>query len=247
MALHGAALRLLQDLQRGHRQGPGCGEPVHRRRRQDPQWDDNGTLDHEWAVAPNAAGGYTLTNRVTGKALEIPNASTSAGAIADQWSDTGCACRRWNLTQTALPPLGTGQYVLVNKNSGKYLDIPNGSTATGTAVGQWQNSACLCQLFTFQSAGGGAWTIKNANGNLNLDIRSGSTTAGAAVVQNTPSAAGSQKWTLTDAGNGYYELKNVNSGLNAGVAQSSTTNGAAVVQWNDVNVDDQQWKIVRIN
>ncbi|MET7655765.1 RICIN domain-containing protein [Streptomyces sp. NPDC005486] len=211
------------------------------------QWDDNGTLDHEWAVAPNAAGGYTLTNRVTGKALEIPNASTSADAIADQWSDTGCACRRWNLTQTALPPLGTGQYVLVNKNSGKYLDIPNGSTATGTAVGQWQNSACLCQLFTFQSAGGGAWTIKNANSNLNLDIRSGSTTAGAAVVQNTPSAAGSQKWTLTDAGNGYYELKNVNSGLNAGVAQSSTTNGAAVVQWNDVNVDDQQWKIVRIN
>ncbi|MDX2547443.1 RICIN domain-containing protein [Streptomyces sp. WI04-05B] len=211
------------------------------------QWDDNGTLDHEWAVAPNPAGGYTLTNRVTGRFLEIPNASTTVGATADQWGDTGCACQRWNLTQTAPPPLGTGQYILVNKNSGKYLDIPNGSTATGTAVGQWQNSACLCQLFTFQSAGGGAWTIRNANSNLNLDIRSGSTTAGAALVQNTPSAANSQKWTLTDAGNGYYELKNVNSGLNAGVAQSSTSNGAAVVQWTDVNVDDQLWKIVRIN
>ncbi|MFI7500677.1 RICIN domain-containing protein [Streptomyces sp. NPDC049687] len=211
------------------------------------QWDDNGTLDHEWAVAPNPAGGYTVTNRVTGKLLEIPGASTTAGTTADQWSDTGCACQRWNLTQTALPPLGTGQYILVNKNSGKYLDIPQGSTATNTAAQQWQNSACFCQLYTFQSAGGGAWTIKNANSNLNLDIRNGSTTAGAAVVQNTPSAANSQKWTLTDAGNGYYELKNVNSGLNAGVAQSSTANGAAVIQWNDVNIDDQLWKIVRIN
>ncbi|WP_330285724.1 RICIN domain-containing protein [Streptomyces sp. NBC_00576] len=211
------------------------------------QWDDNGTLDHEWAVAPNPAGGYTLTNRVTGRYLEIPNASTATGTTADQWSDTGCACQRWNLTQTALPPLGTGQYILVNKNSGKYLDIPNGSTATNTAVQQWQNSACVCQLYTFQSAGSGAWTIRNANSNLNLDIRSGSTTPGAVVVQNTPSAANSQKWTLTDAGNGYYELKNVNSNLNAGVAQSSTANGAGVVQWNDVNVDDQLWKIVRIN
>jgi hypothetical protein len=211
------------------------------------QWDDNGTLDHEWAVAPNPAGGYSLTNRVTGKYLEIPNASTAAGTIAGQWSGTGCACQRWNVTQTALPPLGSGQYVLVNKNSGKYLDIPQGSTATNTAAQQWQNSACFCQLYTFQSAGGGAWTLKNANSNLNLDIRNGSTAAGAAVVQNTPSAANSQKWTLIDAGNGYYKLKNVGSGFNAAVAQSSTANGAPVVQWNDLTIDDQFWKIVRIN
>ncbi|MDQ0584569.1 RICIN domain-containing protein [Streptomyces rishiriensis] len=211
------------------------------------QWDDNGTLDHEWAVAPSPAGGYHLINRVTGKYLEIPNASTPTGTVADQWSATGCACQRWNVTQTAPPPLGTGQYVLVNKNSGKYLDIPQGSTATGTATQQWQNSACFCQLFTFRSAGGGAWTIRNVNSNLNLDIRNGSTTAGAAVVQNTASTANSQKWTLTDAGNGFYELKNVGSGFNAAVAQSSTSDGAAVVQWNDLNIDDQFWRIVRIN
>ncbi|MGW1030034.1 RICIN domain-containing protein [Streptomyces sp. NPDC002577] len=211
------------------------------------QWDDNGTLDHEWAVAPDPAGGYTLTNRVTGKYLEIPNASTATGTTAGQWSGTGCACQRWNVAQAALPPLGTGQYVLVNKNSGKYLDIPKDSTATGTAADQWQNSACFCQLFTFQSAGGGAWTIKGVSSNLNLDIGSNSTAAGAAVVQNTPSTAASQKWTLTDAGNGYYKLKNINSGLSVGVAQSSTSNGASVIQWNDLNVDDQLWKIVRIN
>ncbi len=211
------------------------------------QWDDNGTLDHEWAVSPHQAGGYTITNRVTGKYLEIPNASTATGTTAVQWSATSCGCQRWDFTQTALPPLATGQYVLVNKNSGKYLDIPQSSTTTGTAANQWQNSACACQLFTFQSAGSGAWTIKNLNSNLNLDIRDGSTTAGAAIVQNTPSTADSQKWTLVEAGDGYYELKNVKSGFHAGVAQSSTSNGAPVVQWNDVNVDDQLWKIVRIN
>ncbi|NUS28623.1 MAG: ricin-type beta-trefoil lectin domain protein [Streptomyces sp.] len=211
------------------------------------QWDDNGTLDHEWAVSPHQSGGYTITNRVTGKLLEIPNASTATGTGAAQWSSTGCACQRWNLAQTALPPLGTGQYVLVNKNSGKNLDIPQASTATNTAADQWRNSACFCQLFTFQSAGGGAWTIKNVNSNLNLDIRDSSGTAGAAVVQNTASSADSQKWTLTDAGDGYYRLRNVNSALVAGIAQSSTADGAAVIQWNSLDVDDQLWKIVRIN
>ncbi|MDX3454818.1 RICIN domain-containing protein [Streptomyces sp. ME02-8801-2C] len=211
------------------------------------QWDDNGTLDHEWAVAPHPAGGYTITNRITGKLLEIPGASTTAGTPADQWTTSNCACQRWNLTQTALPPLGTGQYVLVNKNSGKYIDIPAASTTTNTAAQQWHNSACPCQLFTFQSTGNGAWTIKNANSNLNLDIRNSSTTPGATIVQNTASTADSQKWTLTDAGDGYYKLRNVNSTLYAGVAQSSTADGAAVVQWNNLTVDDQLWKIVRIN
>ncbi|MET7897286.1 RICIN domain-containing protein [Streptomyces mirabilis] len=211
------------------------------------QWDDNGTTDHEWAAAPNPAGGFTLVNRLTGKYLEIPNASTTVGTTAGQWDATGCGCQRWNLTQTALPPLGTGQYVLVNKNSGKYLDIPNGSTTAGTAVDQWQNTAYTCQLFTFQSAGSGAWTIKNVNSNLNLDVQGSSSAAGAALVQNTASSANSQKWTLVDAGGGYYKLRNVNSTLVAGVAQSSTANGAAVVQWGTATLDDQLWKIVRIN
>ncbi|QCD60254.1 RICIN domain-containing protein [Streptomyces hawaiiensis] len=211
------------------------------------QWDDNGTVDHEWAVSPHPAGGFSLINRLTGKHLEIPDASSTVGTTAGQWAATGCACQRWNLTQSALPPLATGQYILVNKNSGKYLEIPASSTTAGKAADQWQNTACACQLFTFQSAGSGAWTIKNVNSKLNLDIQGSSSTAGAALVQNTASSADSQKWNLTDAGGGYYKLRNVNSTLVAGVAQSSTANGAAVVQWNNVSVDDQLWKIVRIN
>ncbi|MFG2729175.1 RICIN domain-containing protein [Streptomyces canus] len=211
------------------------------------QWDDNGTLDHEWAVAPSPAGGFTFLNRLTGKYLEIPSASTTVGTAAGQWDSTSCACQRWNLTQTALPNLSSGQYFLVNKNSGKYLEIPGASTTVGTATDQWQVSASACQLWTFQSQSGGAWTVKNVNSGLNLDISNASTSSGAAVVQNTSSTASSQKWTLTDAGGGYYKLVNAGSGLVAGVAQSSTTNGASVIQWNNVTVDDQLWNIVRVN
>ncbi|EKX68190.1 RICIN domain-containing protein [Streptomyces ipomoeae] len=211
------------------------------------QWDDNGTPDHEWAVSPHPAGGFSLVNRLTGKYLEIPDASTTVGTTAGQWDSTSCACQRWNLTQTALPPLGTGQYVLVNKNSGKYLEIPASSTTPGKAADQWQNSACDCQLWTFQSQSGGAWTLQNVHSNLRLDVSNSSTSAGAAIVQNTSSAGNSQKWTLTSAGGGYYKIVNVGSGLLAAVAQSSTANGASIIQWNDAGIDDQLWKIVRVN
>ena len=211
------------------------------------QWDDNGTLDHEWAVAPSPAGGFTAVNRLTGKYLEIPAGSTTVGTAADQWDGTGCGCQRWNLAQTALPSLSSGQYVLVNKNSGRYLEIPAASTTAGTAADQWQNSACDCQFWTFQSQSGGAWSLQNVHSGLKLDVANSSTSAGAAVVQNTASSGTFQKWTLTDAGGGYYKLVNQGSGLTAGVAQSSTANGAAVIQWNDVSVDDQLWKIVRVN
>ncbi|MBC9730068.1 RICIN domain-containing protein [Streptomyces sp. TRM68367] len=211
------------------------------------QWDDNGTLDHEWAVAPSPAGGFTAVNRLSGKYLEIPGASTTVGTVAGQWDGTGCACQRWNLTQAALPPLSTGQYVLVNKNSGRYLEIPSASTAVGTQADQWQNTACDCQLWTFQSAGGGAWALKNVHSGLFLDVSNSSTSAGAAVVQNSSSTAGSQKWTLTDAGGGYVKLVNSGSGLVADVSGASTANGGQVIQWSDTGGNNQLWQIVRVN
>ncbi|KUL32152.1 RICIN domain-containing protein [Streptomyces regalis] len=211
------------------------------------QWDDNGTLHHEWAVTPDPAGGFTAVNRLTGKYLEIPNASTAVGQAADQWGYTGCDCQRWNLTQVALPPLGAGQYILVNKNSGKYLDIPGASTTVGQQADQWQNSTCDCQRWTFQSAGGGAWKMKNVHSGLYLDVSGSSTCDGAAVVQNTSSAATSQQWTLTDTGDGWCKLVNAGSGKLADVDQASTANGAPIIQWTDPNGTNQLWKIVRIN
>ncbi|GGV61294.1 hypothetical protein GCM10010228_09890 [Streptomyces massasporeus] len=36
-----------------------------------------GTVDHQWAVASNPAGGFTLVNPLTGDCVQIPGASTT--------------------------------------------------------------------------------------------------------------------------------------------------------------------------
>jgi hypothetical protein len=49
------------------------------------------------ATLTSAGNGYfRLTNRNPGKLLKIYNNSQADGAIADQWTDTGCACQHWS-------------------------------------------------------------------------------------------------------------------------------------------------------
>ncbi|MCH5676551.1 RICIN domain-containing protein [Streptomyces gilvus] len=67
----------------------------------------------------------------------------------------------------------------MNRLTGKYLEIPAASTTAGTAADQWQNPACDCQLWTFQSQSGDAWTLQNVRSGLKLNIGNASTAAGA--------------------------------------------------------------------
>ncbi|WP_342449637.1 RICIN domain-containing protein [Kitasatospora phosalacinea] len=50
------------------------------------------TVDLGGGVSDGAT--YTMTNRVSGKRLDIPGASTTVGTTAVQWSATTCDCRR---------------------------------------------------------------------------------------------------------------------------------------------------------
>lgn len=51
-----------------------------------------------------------MTDHISNAVLDMPNFSTGAGTAADQWVGNGGANQRWNLTETALPTLTTGQY-----------------------------------------------------------------------------------------------------------------------------------------
>ena len=49
--------------------------------------------------------------------------STADGTRIQQWTDQDTANQQWKLR-----PTGDGYYELVNRNSGKYLEIPNASS-----------------------------------------------------------------------------------------------------------------------
>ncbi|RSM67974.1 alpha-L-arabinofuranosidase [Kibdelosporangium aridum] len=138
-------------------------------------------------------------------------------------------------------------YVLVNRNSGKALDVSGVSTADGAVVHQWSRHDGANQQWQFVDSGGGYYRLKSKNSGKVLDIDNWSTADGGKVQQWTDLNGTNQQFRLADSDGGYVRLVNRNSNKAVEVTGSSTADGAAVVQYSDQNGRNQQWQLVRLS
>ncbi len=138
-------------------------------------------------------------------------------------------------------------YVLVNRNSGKALDVSGVSTADGAAVHQWSRHDGANQQWQFVDSGDGYYRLKSKNSGKVLDIGNWSTADGTRVQQWTDLDGTNQQFRLADSDSGYVRLINRNSGKAVEVSGGSTADGAAVVQYSDWNGSNQQWQLVRMS
>ncbi|NES27079.1 1,4-beta-xylanase [Micromonospora terminaliae] len=136
-------------------------------------------------------------------------------------------------------------YVLVNRNSGKALDVYGAATADGARITQWTRNNGTNQQWQFVDSGGGYYRLKSRNSGKVLDVSNRATTDGAPLIQWTDANATNQQFQLTDSG-GYLRLINRNSGKAVEVQGAATTDGANIVQYTDWNGTNQQWQPVRI-
>ena len=58
------------------------------------QWDENGSWQQQWDITP-ADSYYKIVNRLSGKLLDVTNASASNGTLIQQWSDEGGWQQQW--------------------------------------------------------------------------------------------------------------------------------------------------------
>ncbi|MBM7856500.1 non-reducing end alpha-L-arabinofuranosidase family hydrolase [Lentzea nigeriaca] len=137
-------------------------------------------------------------------------------------------------------------YVLVNRNSGKAMDVASASTADGAAVQQWSRHDAANQQWQFVDSGGGYYRLKSKNSGKVLDVDNWSTADSGKVQQWTDSNGTNQQFRLADSDGGYVRLINRNSGKAVEVTGLSTADGAAVVQYGDWNGSNQQWQLVRV-
>ncbi|WP_327690774.1 RICIN domain-containing protein [Streptomyces sp. NBC_00461] len=138
-------------------------------------------------------------------------------------------------------------YKVLNKNSGKAIDVSDGSTSAGANIIQWNDTGSQNQRWRWVAVGDGSYEIVNQNSGQLLDVYQASTADGATIVQWTDNNGANQHWTLAAAGNGYYKIKNVNSGKLLSVSGSPTTAGAQLVQSTDTNADSQLWQAVNVD
>ncbi|WP_212828874.1 non-reducing end alpha-L-arabinofuranosidase family hydrolase [Catellatospora sp. TT07R-123] len=137
-------------------------------------------------------------------------------------------------------------YYLVNRNSGKAIDVYNFSTADGGRITQWTRSTANNQQWQFVDSGGGYYRIKSRHSGKVLDVYNLSTANGGSIVQWSDLNGTNQQWRLADSPDGYVRFINRNSSKALEVQGASTADGGNIVQYDDWGGTNQQWQLVPV-
>ncbi|MFF5181918.1 non-reducing end alpha-L-arabinofuranosidase family hydrolase, partial [Micromonospora sp. NPDC000316] len=138
-------------------------------------------------------------------------------------------------------------YVLVNRNSGKALDVYNLATNDGARITQWARNNGNQQQWQFVDSGGGYYRVKSRLSGKVLDVYNFSTANGGNIVQWSDGNGVNQQFRLADSDSGYIRLINRNSNKVVEVQGASTADGGNIVQYDDWNGANQQWQLVRVD
>ncbi|MFI7448621.1 non-reducing end alpha-L-arabinofuranosidase family hydrolase [Nonomuraea sp. NPDC049714] len=137
-------------------------------------------------------------------------------------------------------------YVLVNRNSGKALDVYNLSTADGGRITQWARNDGNQQQWQFVDSGDGYYRLKSRHSGKVLDVYNWSTANGGAIVQWADLNGTNQQWRLADSSDGHVRLISRHSGKALEVQGASTADGGNIVQYDDWGGANQQWQLVPV-
>ncbi|WP_158839643.1 family 43 glycosylhydrolase [Saccharothrix deserti] len=143
--------------------------------------------------------------------------------------------------ETAATPTA---YRIVNRNSGKCLDVASGSSADGANVFQWTCNGGTNQLWRVEDVGGDTNRLVSVASGKVLDVGECGTADGADIRQWSWLNNNCQKFRviISDVG-GWVRLQNANSGKVADVANCGTADGADVRQWSWLANNCQQWQL----
>ncbi|MBQ1011785.1 RICIN domain-containing protein, partial [Micromonospora sp. M51] len=138
---------------------------------------------------------------------------------------------------------GAVRHTVVNRASGKALDVPDLSGATGVQLIQWTPNGGANQAWLMAGAVGGVTTMTSVSSGLLADVEASSTAEGARVIQWTATGGGNQQWRVVAASGDFVKLVNVQTGKVLAVAGGASTNGAVIVQQADTGSASQHWRL----
>ncbi|SDP42261.1 Beta-xylosidase, GH43 family [Streptomyces sp. cf386] len=144
--------------------------------------------------------------------------------------------------ETAATPTS---YTLVNRNSGKCLDVNGGNSADGTNIFQWTCTGGSNQKWKVEDLGDDTNRLVNVATGKVADVADCSASDGADIRQWSWLNNKCQRYRLVFTASGdHVRIVNESTGKVADVADCSTANGADVRQWTWLNNNCQQWRLV---
>lgn len=173
-----------------------------------------------------AVGGWGGTPNFTSETMEIDHV------------------RVFPYTNASQVPVASAQWFrLVNRQSGKVLDVAGPSNADGANIHQWEWFGTTSQQWRFEPTDDGCYKIINRFSGKLPDTAGGSWSNGANVQQWADVGTPQQQWWLQPTGDGYYKLVNRETGRVMELVYNQTANGGNIQQWDYVGGANQQWRV----
>jgi endonuclease/exonuclease/phosphatase family metal-dependent hydrolase len=175
------------------------------------------------------AGGTTTDNCVTRTAPPGWQIAGFHGRSADELDKVG-----FIFTPKAV--------MLVNRATGKCLEVAGWSTANEADVLQWTCHGGANQRWRIEPLSDGTSRIINLNSGKALDLAGCGTADGTDIQQYDWWNNACQRWTPTETDNGWVRMLNPNSGKVADVADCNSADGTDIRLWTWLNNGCQQFK-----
>lgn len=139
----------------------------------------------------NSTTKYKLTNRYSGKALDVQYGSKDNGANVLQYTYQGNANQKWYLI-----PTGDGYYTIKNAYTEKVVDVSAKSKDNGGDVIQYQSNGGTNQQWKIEATDNGYYRLINRNSGLALDVSGKTTADNGDVIQWEYNGGGNQQWKI---------------------------------------------------
>ncbi len=136
---------------------------------------------------------YRVTNRNSGRVMDVVSSSTANSAEVKQWGWNGGGNQKWEFRDA-----GSGYLQLVNQNSGKCLDVSGASTADGANIIQYTCGGGQNQQWQW-TATGSYFQLRARHSGKCLDVVNAGTADGADIQQYTCGAGTNQQWSRAQA------------------------------------------------
>ena len=157
-------------------------------------WSPTITIDTAaGTVTGNAATYYRVTNRNSGKVMDVVSGSTANSAEVKQYTWNGGGNQKWEFQDA-----GGGYYRVVSQISGKCLDVASSATADGANIIQYACGSGTNQQWQW-AATGSYFNLKARHSGKCLDVVSSNTADGADIQQYSCNGGTNQQWSRTQS------------------------------------------------
>ena len=210
----------------------------------------NNVLDDSQVFVVNYLGDgyYKITNKHSGKSLDVANGGMKSGTNVWQCDYTGDNAQKWIIKES-----GDGKYFnIVSAKNGLYLDVDGGIAENCRNIRTYSYNNTNAQKWKFVAFGNSIGrTLSNGDYHIvtvldeskGLDVYGGYKENGTNVDIYSNLQDESQVFTVTYKGNGYYSIINKYSNKSLDCQNGNTVSGTNVQTYEYDNVDQKQWII----